>query len=250
MRRTSSIYSSLSLHGFHFSQPTRSVKLLLTQNKIPYDFKVVDALKGENRRTDFLKLHPAGLVPVIVDGDFVLGETCAIMSYLAETRKLESFYPNDFKVRARINFWLHWHHGNTRLSTKQVLVPSVLFPPKINPEEVIQKGTKTLKYYNHIIHYYYYHLGLKAYTKSIMFLENHLKQQGSNKFVAGTDTITIADLILITELDQLVVWDLFDYKTISPNVDQYMKRVGQNLTHYDEILQPVIDLANKKLGKT
>lgn len=234
MRRGLRISSSLSLYGFHFSQPTRSIKLLLSENKIDYDFKVVDALKGENRKPEFLKFHPAGLVPVIDDSGFVLGETCAILSYLCESRGLEDYFPKDSKVRAKINFWLHWHHGNTRKSTKEVLVPSVLFPSKINPEEVIQKG-------------------LKAYTKSIMFLENHLKQQGSNKFIAGTDNITIADLIIITELDQLKmgVFDLFDYKTKSPAVETYMNLVQQMLPiSYDEILQPVIELANKKLGKS
>jgi len=234
MRRTIANLSSgsLSLYGFPFSQPTRSIKLLLKQHNIPYEFKLVDALKGENRRPDFLKFHPAGVVPVIDDSGFILGETCAILQYLAETRDIKSLYPIDSKVRAKINFWMHWHHNNTRLSTKQVLVPSVLFPPKVNPSEVTQAG-------------------VKAYTRSMSFLENHLKQQGSSKFIAGTDNITIADLIIITELDQLKmgVFDLYDYSK-NPSIVQYMGNVAKNLKYYDEILQPVIDLAKKKLGKS
>ena len=83
------------------------------------------------------------------------------------------------------------------------------------------------------------------------FLENHLKQQGPSKFIAGTDDITIADLIIITELDQLKmgVFDLYDYSK-NPSINQYMGNVAKNLKYYDEILQPVIDLAQKKLGKS
>jgi len=124
---------------------------------------------------------------------------------------------------------MHWHHSNTRNSTKQILVPNVLFPPKHNQQEVLLAG-------------------LKLYTRSIIFLENHIKQQGLNKYLAGTDNPTIADLIIITELDQLSVWNLFDYSKY-PFVDQYMKLVSNNLKYYDEILNPVIEAAKKKSMK-
>lgn len=118
------------------------------------------------------------------------------------------------------------------MSTKQILVPNILFRPKVDPQKVIDSG-------------------MMAYSKSMMFLENHLKSLGSNKFIANTDTISLADLIIITELDQIKigVFDLYDYKTKNPVIDEYMQRVAKNLTHYDEILQPVIDIANKKLGR-
>ena len=83
------------------------------------------------------------------------------------------------------------------------------------------------------------------------FLENQLKQQGPSKFIAGTDDITIADLIIITELDQLKmgVFDLYDYSK-NPAIENYMSNVANNLKYYNEILQPVIDLAKKRLGKS
>jgi len=71
--------SKLTLYGFPISQPTRSIQILLKENNIPYNFHIIDAIKGENRKPDFLKLHPAGLVPFIQDDDYTLGESCAIM---------------------------------------------------------------------------------------------------------------------------------------------------------------------------
>jgi len=225
---SSTTTSSLTLYGFPFSQPTRSIMLLLKENEVPYNFVLVDALKGHNRKPEFLKFHPAGLVPCIKDDNFILGESCAIMCYLADSRKLNSYYPLDLKVRANVNFWMHWHHANTRKSTKEVLVP-VLFPPKNKSIEDVKMA------------------GLNAYTRSITFLENHLKQQGSNKFIAGTESPTIADLIIITELDQLKigVWNLFDYSKY-PAVDQYMNLVAKSLRYYGDILQPVIEVAKKR----
>ena len=55
----------ITVYGFPLSQPTRSVLLLLNASKIKYDFNNVDALKGEHRKPQFLKIHPAGLLPAI-----------------------------------------------------------------------------------------------------------------------------------------------------------------------------------------
>ena len=54
--------------------------------KIPYEFNLVDALKGETNKTPFLKINPAGLVPCIVDEHGVLGESGAILQYLCESK--------------------------------------------------------------------------------------------------------------------------------------------------------------------
>ena len=54
--------------------------------KIPYEFHLVDALKGETNKAPFLKINPAGLVPCIQDEHGVLGESGAILQYLCESK--------------------------------------------------------------------------------------------------------------------------------------------------------------------
>jgi glutathione S-transferase len=46
--------------------------------EIPLDFA-----KGEHKTPEYLAVNPNGSVPTLVDGDFVLSESRAIMQYLA-----------------------------------------------------------------------------------------------------------------------------------------------------------------------
>ncbi len=58
------------------------VRWYLEELAIPYEFVLVNTATGENRQPDFLELNPFGKVPVIVDGDFTLYESGAILLYL------------------------------------------------------------------------------------------------------------------------------------------------------------------------
>ena len=58
------------------------VRWYLEELGIPYEFILLDMPTGEHRQPNFLKLNPFGKVPVIVDGDFTLFESGAILLYL------------------------------------------------------------------------------------------------------------------------------------------------------------------------
>jgi glutathione S-transferase len=49
------------------------------------EYLPVDLGKGEQKRPEFLRLNPHGKIPVLVDGDFVLPESDAILWYIAES---------------------------------------------------------------------------------------------------------------------------------------------------------------------
>ena len=71
---------------------------------LPYRVHAVDLAKGEQRSAEFLKLNPAGLIPVIVDSDrpggkpLTLSQSGAIVLYAAE--KCGQFLPRDPAQRA------------------------------------------------------------------------------------------------------------------------------------------------------
>ena len=90
--------------------------------------------------------------------------------------------------------------------------------------------------------------GTDAYTKVIQFLEKRLKELPDGRFLAGTPQVTIADLLVMPELDQLPVFGMFDYSSF-PHIVAYMERVAMALgDSYTENLGSVSAVA-KSLQK-
>ena len=81
----------------------------LEEAGLPYRVHKVDLAKGEHRTPEFLKLNPAGLIPVIVDQDgpggkpLTLAQSGAIILYVAE--KAGRFMPKDAVRRAMAYQW-------------------------------------------------------------------------------------------------------------------------------------------------
>jgi glutathione S-transferase len=98
---------TLKLYYHPVSTSSLAVQMFLAEAKVAYEPIVVDILTGAQRNPEFLALNPRGLVPVLVDGDFVLTESSAILKYIAD--KVESpTYPRDPRRRARINARMDW----------------------------------------------------------------------------------------------------------------------------------------------
>jgi len=60
------------------------VQWYLEELEVPYEFVLLDMQAGAHRQPEFLAINPMGKVPAIVDGDFKLWESGAILLYLAE----------------------------------------------------------------------------------------------------------------------------------------------------------------------
>ena len=58
------------------------VMLTLEVKGLAYESKLLEFSKGENKTPAYLQLNPRGKVPTLKDGDFVVYESLAIMSYL------------------------------------------------------------------------------------------------------------------------------------------------------------------------
>jgi glutathione S-transferase len=70
-------------------------------------YEAVRVSRDERRSPEFLKLNPAGAVPVLQDGDWVLTQNAAILNYLADSSP-EAGLGGDStpKGRAEVNRWL------------------------------------------------------------------------------------------------------------------------------------------------
>jgi glutathione S-transferase len=57
---------------------------LLEEMGLPYRLRPVDLMAGAENDPEFLTVNPAGFIPALVDGDFTLVESIAIMQYLTD----------------------------------------------------------------------------------------------------------------------------------------------------------------------
>jgi glutathione S-transferase len=72
------------------------------------DVEIIDVDLRATRTPEHLAKNPNGKVPVLVDGDFALWESRAILGYLASVDPARRLYPADAKARAIVDQWLYW----------------------------------------------------------------------------------------------------------------------------------------------
>lgn len=97
----------MKLYGFAPSPNTWKVRAVAAHLGLPLEFQALDLTDGRHRTPDYLALNPTGRTPTLVDGDFTVWESTAIMQYLAE-RKSNTLWPKDARARADIMRWQSW----------------------------------------------------------------------------------------------------------------------------------------------
>jgi glutathione S-transferase len=90
---------------------TLKLRVALAEAGASYELVPVDLDKGDQKHPDFLRINPHGKVPVLVDGDFVLPESDAILWYIGEkypeAKLLAAPEPGEAarQARARVLQW-------------------------------------------------------------------------------------------------------------------------------------------------
>lgn len=120
----------MKIHQSPYSSNSRKVLMTAYLLGLRPELIHVDLAKGEQRAADFVAINPNGKVPVMVDEDFVLFESHAIMAYLCDKTPGQTLYPRELRARADVNKWMFWsanHFGpaismiNWERSVKKVL---------------------------------------------------------------------------------------------------------------------------------
>ncbi len=104
----------LKLYGRQYGQKIARASIVnwyLEELGIPYEFVLLDMDAGEHRQPPFLSINPMGKAPAIVDGDFKLWESGAILLYLAEKN---GKMPQSVQDRSLIYQWILF--GNSTLA--------------------------------------------------------------------------------------------------------------------------------------
>lgn len=79
----------------YFAAKTRATRprWLLEELGVPYELINVDLEKGEHKQIPYLRVHPLGQVPALVDDDVTVFESIAICMYLADKYIEKKFAP-------------------------------------------------------------------------------------------------------------------------------------------------------------
>lgn len=95
----------IKLYDFPLSGHAHRARLMLSLLGLQYENIVVDLANGEQKSDEFKALNIFGQVPVLVDGDLVIRDSTAIITYLARQYGPE-WYPSDAVSTAHIQEWL------------------------------------------------------------------------------------------------------------------------------------------------
>jgi len=116
------LYTAATPNGF-------KVSIALEELALPYTVHPLDLMANEQKRPEFLAINPNGRIPAIVDNDFAVFESGAILIYLAE--KTGKLMPTDIKGRSRVVQWLMFQMGGIGPMMGQANVFFRYFPEKL-----------------------------------------------------------------------------------------------------------------------
>lgn len=170
----------MKLYGFPISPNTWKVRAVAVHLGIVLDDQLVDLSRGEQRTPDYLALNPTGRTPTLVDGDFVLWESNAIMQYLA-SGKPNALWTDDARTRADIARWQSWQLAHWGKEACQPLLFERVVKAFFNlgpcDAAVVAKATET-------------------FHREARVLEAHL---ATRPYLAGTG-VTLADFSVVAPL--------------------------------------------------
>ncbi|XP_059052291.1 glutathione S-transferase theta-1 [Achroia grisella] len=208
---------SLKLYCDLMSQPSRCLYILLKSTKCNFEPKFVDLRKAEHYSEEYKKINRFQRVPVIDHNGFVLSESVAILKYLARERIIpDNLYPRESQKQARVEEFLEWQHIELRIPCamyfRTAYLDPVVFGTKVTPAKI--SGFE---------------------QRMELALENFSTKwlgRGSD-FVTG-NTITVADLIAICELEQPRMAG-YDPREKYPAINEWYQKVRNYFNpYYDE----------------
>jgi glutathione S-transferase len=89
------------------------------------EIRHVNVYRGEGRTPEYLAVNQGGKIPTLVDGNFTLFESNAIIQYISEVHGDFRLFSRDPKERASIASWLFWESAHWQPVLIQVLSPFV-----------------------------------------------------------------------------------------------------------------------------
>jgi glutathione S-transferase len=222
--------NSLILYGVPFSQPVRAVMWLMILKRLPFNMTLINpgsTGRTGSRNPTYLAKNPAGTIPCIEEPDtgFMLGEAHAIMCYLSRKHGWTDVYPTDEQLRARVDWYLHFHHRTIREASIGLVAPKIR--KDLDISETVQASARAN-----------FRLALNALNDGWL---------SKGRFLVG-DSVTIADLAAYVEIGQLQshytnVFDMSEFPNIKKWLSEMTKIDGHDDVHV--VLKEIGDISRE-----
>lgn len=129
----------------YHSPRSRSVRprWLLEEIGAPYDLVTLDQSKNEHKTPAYMKIHPHGAVPALVDGDLAMFESAAICSYLADKFPEKHLAPPvGTPARGLYYQWMHYVMATLEPPVLQVFLNTIMLPEGQRSAAAAEEGRK------------------------------------------------------------------------------------------------------------
>ena len=172
----------MKLYHFPISPNSRRVIAVLHHLGLDCELVAVDLSKGEHMTPDFLRMNPNHMIPTLVDGDFVLWESNAIMQYLCSKVPDNSLWPSSNPLtQADVSRWQFWQAAHFGSACSVMIFERAVKKLFNLGEPDLQEIAK----------------GEERFHRFAQVLETHLK---GREWLVG-DAVTLADFSIGSFLD-------------------------------------------------
>jgi glutathione S-transferase len=128
----------LKLHGFPMSPNTRRARFALEEHGVDYEFVPVDLMAGEQKSAAYLSLNPTGRVPTLVDGEFVLWESNAILEYLAACHPEKKLGGQSPRETGEIARWMFMNTAHLSPNVARIFAHTIRLPPEKRIPQIVE----------------------------------------------------------------------------------------------------------------
>jgi len=179
-------------------------KVLWTCDETGRPFVLEDPVLGSS---EFRALNPNGLMPVIVDGDFLLWESNTIIRYLASDALAANLLPPEPRARALVEKWIDWQATEFNTAWRYAFQALVRKSPAHQNKAGIEAS-------------------VRDWSKAVAIVDGQLSRSGG--FMAGP-AFTLADIpigLSINRWFMTPIEDRPDFPAVGAYYDRLSERPG------------------------
>lgn len=204
----------ITVWGRKNSSNVKKVLWCLTELGLTYQQKDAGGPFGGLDTPEYLAMNPNKTIPTYQDGEFILWESNAILSYLADKYDDGTLLPHNAEFRARAAQWMYWSDGSLFPYIKAMMGLLVRTPAEQRDPARVEELKQSL---NHLI----------------AMLNDDLAQRD---YIAG-DAFSIADMALAPLLYpwREVCHDRPDF----PHIERWFARIETRPAYRDIVALPV-----------